>query len=656
MTSQISATAYERRLRSFQERAACGVYRIRLDNIELPQIPHNRLQNVTRLKKIFLIQKCLRYHRKNYIAATISPDVLHHRSSTVQASDGLNELLLRAEDGVRCLHGSCRIEAAKSVLKGQDRWWTVVLYLEDLDTRASDDIHNAFENQLAPSDGTIYMNLQKSLRDNHSAEADQWRAYLTTDKRRYFRQLCRSHAGIIDAFNQLLNMEPLFLGKGAFHIGVFHKLGSLHCDENLTNYLESVRFFWSTLSENGTHDINVGFIEALQGRCPRFSRRDHEALQKSLEADGVLGHLPRHAREKIYETTDWKYIQICCEVLSGLLAVEDRARRDSLKSRFEVLFHQPQPMVIQTSHALFQTFLIQDRSECFQLAYWQLWLCAMRLWPFLLVRRGQKCLNSEDERFHSAPRKEYWSLIAQNARRLGFDSSHLRSLSSHELPESLSDMPQYEGLTGDIDDSVCERYGTPFNDKYILDRNSLFLPRLVVDPSELQGIGTSEDVTTLFVRRSFFLRIFSGCKIPPMDPSVASQRSASPNSQARRASITMESPPELQPSTSHHLADTPANQDVTHQSPQASPEPVGGYHVDVWTGARAFRKIHRSTKDLWRKDLSNLVKRKFTLWEPDAMVGINFEELDFYPKTRIIAVPQGFDIDRYRRARGMGVG
>lgn len=132
MASQVSATAYDRLICSLQDRAKLGIYRIRLDNIEHPQIPQNRLPNVSRLKKTFLIQKCLRHSPQNYITATIPQNVFEHRSSVKQASDGVNELLLRTEDKVYCLHGSCRIQAAKAVLRDGDRWWTVTLYKDNI--------------------------------------------------------------------------------------------------------------------------------------------------------------------------------------------------------------------------------------------------------------------------------------------------------------------------------------------------------------------------------------------------------------------------------------------------------------------------------------------------------------------------------------------
>lgn len=132
MTSQVSANAYDCLLSILRQRAFLGTYRIRLDNIDLPPIPENRLHNISRLKRIFLAQKCLRYDPRNYIQATLSQRVFEQRNTSTDASDGLRELLLAADDNVHCLHGSCRISAAKSVLRGRDRWWTVELYNTDI--------------------------------------------------------------------------------------------------------------------------------------------------------------------------------------------------------------------------------------------------------------------------------------------------------------------------------------------------------------------------------------------------------------------------------------------------------------------------------------------------------------------------------------------
>jgi hypothetical protein len=581
------------------------------------------------------------------------------------------------------------------------------------DPRASIYIHDEFANQLPPSDGSIYVNLQSSLQNNDLARADRWRAYLTTDKRRYFRQFSNAHGGILDAFNQLLPMEFLFMGRNAFHIGVFHKLGRLHCDDVFINYVNDVIFFWSRASNRGAYAINTEFIEALQGRCPKFSRRDHEVLQKSLEPEGVLGSLPRPAREHVYQATvlytrtvpslftffqDWKYIQICCEVLTGLLATSARPIRDSLKKCFESLFRMPEPMVVQTGHYTFKPCLVSDPSDCFQLAYWQLWLLAMRLWPFLLLRRGRKCPKSIEERFSSAHRKGFWSLTARSARRLGFDSPHLRSLSSPEPPK-LPAAPRYGKLTGAVEETVWERYGTPFDDKYVLDRNSLFLPSLA-DPSELEGIGAGEDITTLLVRRSLFLRIFPSCKVPMQAPAddVARESGTRPHvptgptihtptpesldvapphmppasmdldpadvvhmrqSTSRTSSpVAIQNPthqPHLQQSSSDNNGSVfVGNIDVTHVTNPSS-APNQGFTVLVWDGGRVLRAHTAGTKEQWILDLLGFIRHRFSLWDPETLHGVSAMDLGIYPKRQIVAISHNHSIDQLRQARGMGL-
>jgi hypothetical protein len=66
---------------------------------------------------------------------------------------------------------------------------------------------------------------------------------------------------------------------------------------------------------------------------------------------------------------DWKYIQICFEVLIGLLAIENQPIHRSLKKCFELLFHRPEHMVVQIDHQAFLTCLL-DPLDCFRLAYW----------------------------------------------------------------------------------------------------------------------------------------------------------------------------------------------------------------------------------------------------------------------------------------------
>lgn len=151
------------------------------------------------------------------------------------------------------------------------------------DPRASIYIHDEFANQLPPSDGSIYVNLQSSLQNNDLARADRWRAYLTTDKRRYFRQFSNAHGGILDAFNQLLPMEFLFMGRNAFHIGVFHKLGRLHCDDVCLSLVWMIERLTST---TGVYQLrqrcHIFLVSGEQSRCLCPQHRVYRSTPRTL--------------------------------------------------------------------------------------------------------------------------------------------------------------------------------------------------------------------------------------------------------------------------------------------------------------------------------------------------------------------------------------
>jgi hypothetical protein len=434
--------------------------------------------------------------------------------------------------------------------------------------------------------------------------------------------------------------------------------------------------FWATVSNNGQHAINVAFIEALQGRCPRLSQEDHKHLQKSLEPDGILGHLSVDARGHIYHSTvvynrtipslftffqDLKYIQICHEVLVRLLAIEDRPRHSGLKECFKSLF-RPQQVLIQVGNSTFLTSLAHNNVDDFALAYWQLWLCAMRLWPFVLVKRGRKCRKSVDERFSSADRKRYWSLLARNVQHLGFNSRHIQSLVG-ELPE-LTDQPLYLGLTGALDNITWERYGIPFDDKYLLDRNSLFLPNLIVDNEAMQSVVPGPDVTTLLVRRSLFVRLFPDCIMPPLGPPEGEQ----PNSQARAQLVNLAPPESEQANAEAHastnldpseveMEDAPIQSSVVRVTPAnvSDPSATGTYSVEVWSHGYTFRLKSKGSKNAWMKELRQLLQHKFTLWHPESLVMVSTEDLETYPQKKIMALPRGLNITRIRELRGMAV-
>jgi hypothetical protein len=114
-----------------------GVARIRLDNLSFKCKPDN--ENVQNLRNKFKDAGCLRRDQANCIPAIIPAAILQHAIQASQTSSaalksppdgGPPELIFPSDYSVQCLHGCDRIDAAKGLLSGPNRWWTVEIYLE----------------------------------------------------------------------------------------------------------------------------------------------------------------------------------------------------------------------------------------------------------------------------------------------------------------------------------------------------------------------------------------------------------------------------------------------------------------------------------------------------------------------------------------------
>lgn len=138
---QSAANRYDATISECRSKYSLGRFSVRLDNIRLPYIPLERQPNVEHLKDTFQNQGCLRTEPRNFISATIESQAWHvasnYRHGTAPAKGAPAELLLGIHETIDCTHGKCRIEAAKTILRGLDRWWTVELSVRGTSTRGT---------------------------------------------------------------------------------------------------------------------------------------------------------------------------------------------------------------------------------------------------------------------------------------------------------------------------------------------------------------------------------------------------------------------------------------------------------------------------------------------------------------------------------------
>ncbi|KAK5947694.1 hypothetical protein OHC33_011289, partial [Knufia fluminis] len=229
--------------------------------------------------------------------------------------------------------------------------------------------------------------------------------------------------------------------------------------------------------------------------------------------------------------------------------------------------------------------------------------------------------------------------------------------------------PRYTGFV-DGKDGKWERYGVPFDDKYLLDRNSLFLPQLMVDWDGLEGVGDGEDVTTLWARRSLFLRLFPESQSVSTAPEASHDRfpvqdrlplqdhpTEEPEPIARskdsHGSIVSSSRPQqpVSPRVDAEDLSRPRRETPSHSRNDLQAD--AQYRIDVWSNQRTCVVRTRGTREAWIEDLQGWLTHNFQLFDYDTLGGVTWENLSGYPKNHIVAMWPGGDVATLRRIRGL---
>ncbi|KAK5073276.1 hypothetical protein LTR51_005918 [Lithohypha guttulata] len=538
------------------------------------------------------------------------------------------------------------------------------------DQQANRYLQDAFANEAKASDGQIYLDLYYSKQQNDQARQQRCWVSLTPSKHKYLKTLFACHRDLTDAIDELAPYEALFLDERAFFVGNFHTMAGLRCDKELMGYLADIKVYWSEITRNAEFSVTASFVRELHGRCPRFSQRDHDSFRKALSEDGTLGYLRRDAREHIYQTIieskrtvpslftffeDLKYVRLCRAVLKRLVTPDKYLPKgSSLQTCFQRLFQTSLGTTIQTDHHAFQPPGPIPFEFQFMLAYWQIWLCAMRYWPNVLCEQGRKVSTMLDKCYQSSSRGPYWSHVARTAIKLGFRSEHILSIASEHQDFVISTGISYPGFTNVAQQVEWERCGVPFQDKHSYDEHSLFIDKLLVPDSQIGSAGTEEDITTMLVRRSLFLRLF---------PQSASYRQYAPSPSHNQPQSTLTETQSLdaplldrvteQP-YDEHMPDMPQHhanirrRNGDHVSRVTSP-----YEVVMWHDTQGPKAVHFGTRHAWLVKLEELRRSKYVFYVPRILKIINMSQMLRYRGRSIITVAPKLDHNQIRRAYGI---
>ncbi|KAK5291042.1 hypothetical protein LTR99_010958 [Exophiala xenobiotica] len=377
----------------------------------------------------------------------------------------------------------------------------------------------SYSNEGPPSDAALYIGIQRcrSIRDV-PGENRCW-AYLKPNKRKHLKQFLSQHVAIAASFNNCLSWPPLWHPT---RIGVFHKIVASRCYEEVIAYIDDICLFFGTVSEAGKLEVTDTDVQALQGRCPYLSESDRQYLQKSMDEEEFLGHLDHDSKAQFFSETakypktipsfytffeDFKYIMLCSEVLKYILSARELPKGSTLRTCFYEIYQFSQQMVTQIGAADFVRAPTESHRDAFLWAYQQLWLCSMRLWPYLLPQKPRKDKKMEDGRFQiKIDTVIYWAQIANTCESLGFQSDRIRQLATTERSLNITDGQRYDGFVATDTASsfrIESRCGIPFGCTTDLDRNSLFINKLLIPQ-----ILPAKDITAFFVRRVLLQRLF----------------------------------------------------------------------------------------------------------------------------------------------------
>ena len=140
MTMESSDTNVES-LVAEKERVFCGSVKVPISKLTAENMMTNPRQldpkNVARLRNIFLLEGCHRLDPQNHVPVLIDQATLDQalrKSDVTRISlKSFDEpKLLSLDREIVYLHGRHRLEAAKDVLKTDDKWWVVDVYLKGI--------------------------------------------------------------------------------------------------------------------------------------------------------------------------------------------------------------------------------------------------------------------------------------------------------------------------------------------------------------------------------------------------------------------------------------------------------------------------------------------------------------------------------------------
>lgn len=495
-------------------------------------------------------------------------------------------------------------------------------------------IREEYSNALNFSDGDIYRHIRYSQNRNENDHEAKWQARLSESKRRDLKQLHKlsESDGKMRKFRDSLDALIPYIGLWpALKLGTFHRLLTLRCPEELTQYLIRVKSTWDYILGDGVDlpwELDAHTVCTVEGRNPCYSAEDLALVEASMRRneifpclafeghrESVVGRLcsVKHMIPSLHTfLEDTKYLEPCAKIMRGLLGSKVHG---SVQQAFDRQHNGQKAVVTQDDEERTTEQFFQDGCQARWMAYRQLWLFAWRHFPEMTGVAPRKDPRTAKP---IAPGVEYnwWHGMSQLARKCGYanipnvyhdaDEAMTRDFLRHARPPQVYrfDETVFDANVRRICDSLKEikphsleveppsvctdrdscgadlssRCGRPFERAFLADKGHLFLRYIYPDePYEPQR---KQYLTSFAVKRDIFHSFFGGGGTSSTQAIV--ERPPSPHEQgtanatgltapvAPRTSVARPSPhldPSATPLTTHSEASAPTHTSIVHTPP-----------------------------------------------------------------------------------------
>jgi len=357
----------------------------------------------------------------------------------------------------------------------------------------------------------------------------------------------------------------LALSRGddsSYHVNASYIL--LKYEQKLSNCLALVKTTWEQileLTDASYFYLDVNIVHIIQGQSLLTSSEDYHFIENCMQNEilfpivtdrqqrlGIfrrLSVIPYLIPSLYIFIEDTKHVEPSVKIMKRLLPSRFK---EFVRQAFERLHTSQTQIMKQRSETMFRLFS-HSAKECFQVAYQQLWLFAMRRFPEMTciqsrknAERSMKVITSEAE--------EWWHRFDELASKNGFDSAQIHHLCTQNSKKKMirdflhqarpSDVYQFDEtvlnseiqrISRSLSDvqlrdihrsaaefsfdaqrslKLSERCGRPFYQSFMLNRKVLFREMIYNDDSELVEIAEQRrrNITSLAIKRDTFRAFF----------------------------------------------------------------------------------------------------------------------------------------------------